>query len=298
MKKAIQIKEFVSMPLFYRKRPLNKNVFWPKISIITPSYNQGRFLERTILSILNQNYPNLELIVIDGGSNDDSIEIIKKYEEYIDYWVSEEDEGQSNALDKGFKKATGNIIGWQNSDDIYLNDAFHKIAEFFKNGHGVDVIYGNRLDIDENDDVIGRSIFTKFSLIVFKYEGISLGTQSTFWRKELFSKIGYLETDYRFAMDYEFFLRAAVKKIKFKHVPCYFGAMRRHNLSKTELFSGTLPHRKECEQIAEKYGKRKWLNFPMRTYSLLFRTINYFLQGDIDYVFGGFKRRVKDFINH
>ncbi|GAG62509.1 unnamed protein product [marine sediment metagenome] len=161
-----QIKEFVSKPLFDEKALLNKELSWPRISVITPSYNQGRFLEKTILSVLNQNYPNLEYIIIDGGSTDESINIIKKYENYIDYWVSEKDRGQADALNKGFKKATGDIIGWQNSDDIYLPSVFLKIAELFKQNPKIDIIYGNRFDIDEDNNIIGESIFTKFSRII------------------------------------------------------------------------------------------------------------------------------------
>ena len=108
-----EIKEFVSKPMFDKKVILNKDPYWPKISIVTPSYNQAEFLERTILSVLNQNYPNLEYIIIDGGSTDGSVEIIKNYEKYLAFWVSEPDNGQADAINKGFIKSTGEIVGWQ-----------------------------------------------------------------------------------------------------------------------------------------------------------------------------------------
>ena len=128
---AKEIKEFISKPLFDKSIILNKNTSYPKISIVTPSYNQTQFLERTILSVLNQNYPNLEYIIIDGGSTDESVEIIKKYEKYLYYWVSEKDKGQSAAINKGFRKSKGEILAWQNSDDIYFPGVFKYIAKLF-----------------------------------------------------------------------------------------------------------------------------------------------------------------------
>jgi glycosyltransferase involved in cell wall biosynthesis len=103
----------------------------PKISIVTPSFNQGRFIEKTILSVIEQDYPNLEYIIIDGGSTDESVEIIKKYEKHLAYWVSEPDRGQSHAINKGFERATGEIFGWLNSDDWYHPGALKALAEAF-----------------------------------------------------------------------------------------------------------------------------------------------------------------------
>src|SRR4051794_29425295 len=111
---------------------------YPKISVITPSFNQAPFLEETILSIINQDYPNLEYIVIDGGSTDKSVDIIRKYEEKITFWVSEKDNGQSEAINKGFEKATGDIVCWINSDDILLPHALIKVANFFYTNSKVD----------------------------------------------------------------------------------------------------------------------------------------------------------------
>ena len=144
-----EIRDFVSKPLFDEKIILNRDLAWPRISIVTPSFNQGRFLERTILSVLNQNYPNLEYIVMDGGSTDESVEIIKKYENYLAYWISEKDNGQSDAIKKGFQKSTGEILAWLNSDDIYLSGALRGVAGFFRDGKGTEVVYGNRYIIDE-----------------------------------------------------------------------------------------------------------------------------------------------------
>ena len=116
---------------------------FPKISIVTPSYNQAEFLERTILSVLNQDYPNLEYIIIDGGSTDGSVEIIKKYEKYLAYWVSEKDKGQSDAINKGFQKSTGDILAWLNSDDTYLSGTLFKVVKAFQENPNADLIFGN-----------------------------------------------------------------------------------------------------------------------------------------------------------
>ncbi len=116
---------------FLRQSPnlVSKDLTFPKLSIITPSFNQGKYLERTIRSVLNQQYPNLEYIIIDGGSTDESVSVIKKYERYLTYWVSEPDQGQVDALNKGFSQATGDWVSFQNSDDVYFPGTFHRFGE-------------------------------------------------------------------------------------------------------------------------------------------------------------------------
>lgn len=284
------LKGFIQKPGFKRHEPETSG---PKISIIVPSYNQGPFLERTILSILNQNYANTELLIIDGGSNDNTRDIIYKYEENINYWQSEKDNGQSDALNKGFLKAAGDIIGWQNSDDIYLPGAFHKAVEFFTNWPETDILYGNRLDINEEDEIIGKSIFTKFSYFNLKYEGILLGTQSAFFRKRILAEIGLLQADLHLAMDYEFFLRALLHNLNFRHVPFYLGAMRRHSLAKTEMFLGRPKHNEELNRIYLQHGRDRLLAGPLKACSMAMRSMNYILQGDMDYVLSGIKRRLR-----
>ncbi len=289
-----KIKEFISKPLFYDKILPNKDKSYSKISIVVPSFNSGKFIERTILSILNQNYPNLELIIIDGGSTDETLKTIKKYEKYIAYWVSEKDRGQSDGLNKGFSKSTGDIVSEQDADDIYLPETFHKIDQLFKANPDKDVIYGNRLNINLKDEIIGELKYIPFSSIVYRYDGMTIGPQSAFWKRDLFSKIGMYDTILHLAMDYDFFMRAALAKTKFKYVPYFFSAMRRHEESKTEIFLGTPLHQKECNGIDKKYGRKKWLNLPLKLYSLAYRTLYYFIQGDGDYVLKGFIRRFKN----
>jgi glycosyltransferase involved in cell wall biosynthesis len=149
-----KIKEFISKPLFDERIILNKDSSYPKISIVTPSYNQAQFLERTILSVLNQNYPNLEYIIVDGGSTDGSVEIIKKYEKYLAYWISKKDNGQADAINKGFQKSSGEILAWLNADDLYLPGTLLKVKKIFQKYRENNFIYGHSLLIDKEDNIM------------------------------------------------------------------------------------------------------------------------------------------------
>lgn len=206
---------------------------YPKISIVTPSFNQAIFLERTILSVVNQNYPNLEYIIIDGGSIDDSVEIIKKYEKYLAYWISEKDSGQSEAINKGFKKATGEIFAYLNSDDIYQSNTLNYIADFFNNNRLVDILYGQAILINENDLKIGFIPALPFRLKELLNGVFSIPQQSAFWRKHVFEKLlGFNENNHT-CMDGEFFARAAYHNFKFKKVNVVLASFRIHKNSKT-----------------------------------------------------------------
>lgn len=273
-----KIKEFISKPSFDGEVILDRNISYPKISIITPSYNQGEFLERTILSVLNQNYPNLEYIIIDGGSDDNSVEVIKKYEKYLYYWVSEKDKGQGDALNKGFLKATGEIIGWQNSDDIYLPNAFNKAVDMFERSDA-DVVFGDKFNINQEDKITRRFKFTSFCLISYWYCRMSLSNQSAFWRKELFSDIGMIDVNLSFIMDFDFFLRAGIKNKKFKHIESFLGAFRLHKNSKSSTFDRKII-KNEHRLIDKRYGKKEYLKIPLKTYSIIRDSFYYFIRGD------------------
>jgi len=228
-----KLKEFVSKPLFDEKIILNKDPNYPKISIVTPSYNQAEFLERTILSVLNQNYPNLEYIIIDGGSTDGSVEIIKKYEKYLSFWVSEKDEGQAYAINKGFKIATGDFLGWQNSDDLYIPSTFWNFVMHIKRKPKAEVIYGNKLCINDSDLVIRKQFYIRPSLFIYKNVGMTICNQSAFFRKKLLEYHGFLDEQLDFAMDHEFFLRLIINKVEMFHDSCLWGASRYHHSSKS-----------------------------------------------------------------
>lgn len=215
---------------------------WPKITIVTPNYNYGRFLEETIRSVLLQGYPNLEYIIIDGGSRDDSVAIIKKYEKWLSSWVSEKDRGQSHAINKGFLKATGAIVGWLNSDDLYLPQAFQSVALCFTRHPGIQLFYGKCRRIDMKSQVTGD---------IWKVEEFSLEghlvlnripQQSCFWSPQLFSRVGYLREDWDLIMDYEYWFRvAAVSPILF--IPEYWADFREHAQQKSGFFSDLVGER-------------------------------------------------------
>ena len=208
-------------------------MYYPKISIVTPSYNQAAFLERTILSVINQNYPNLEYIIIDGGSTDGSVEIIKKYEKHLTYWISEKDSGQSEAINKGFAKATGEIYAYLNSDDIYLGSTLETISNIFLKYPNVDLIYGNANLIDENDNKIGNCIALPFKIKEFMNGVFSIPQPSSFWRKNVFESIrGFNERKKSYLDDANFIL-LRMTKFKFLLINKVFSDFRFHLKSKT-----------------------------------------------------------------
>lgn len=181
----------------------------PLISIVTPNLNQGRFLENTINSVLNQNYPNLEYIIIDGGSNDNSIEIIKKYEHSISYWISESDHSMYEAIQKGFDKSSGDIMAWINSDDLYHPNSLFVISEIFSSFPEIKWLQGIPTWFDEN----GRCVmvdklrrWSKFDFYTGNYQWIQ--QESVFWRRDLWEKAGSkLDTSIRYAGDFELWMR-------------------------------------------------------------------------------------------
>lgn len=291
-----EIKEFVSRPLFDEKVILAEDPNYPKVSIVTPSYNQAKFVERTIFSVLNQNYPNLEYVIIDGGSTDGSVEIIKKYEKYLAYWISKPDKGQADAINKGFRMITGDILAWLNSDDIYLSNVFIKIAKYFKQNPNADVVYGNTIFIDSNDEIIGDLKFTKFSLKSYIFKGFGLHQPSAFWKKEAFDELEGVREHFNFCMDTDLFMRMAKAGKNFHFFNNYLSCFR---ITKTQK-SSVINHigLKERQQIIKELFdididydsfKLKFLNliYQMRRFLL------YLLQGDIDYILKVLLSKVK-----
>jgi glycosyltransferase involved in cell wall biosynthesis len=201
-----------------------------KISIITPSYNQGKYIEACIQSVINQNYPNLEYIIIDGGSNDETIDIIKKYDKYIHYWISEKDSGQSDAINKGLKRATGEIVAWLNSDDLYLPHTLSTVAEVFKKNPNVNLIYGDVINFWQQNrkEEYHTNYFEQYDFI----SRVSIHQPAVFWRRQLHEQIGYLDTSLYYLMDYDLWFRIFFSAQTLK-VNKPLAKFRMHNQSKT-----------------------------------------------------------------
>ncbi len=227
----------------------------PKISIITPSFNQGRFIEKTILSVLNQNYPNLEYIIIDGGSTDTSVEIIKKYESQLAYWVSEPDNGQSHALNKGFEKATGDILAYLNSDDWYEDNVFKYIAEcFIKNK--LHVLLGNCTILFQNPAIqsfVRKPINVSFeSLLQYWKINFCPPQPSVFFSKELLDKVGIIDESLNYGMDLDLWLRMA-QKSTFYYIDKNLSYYLIHDTSKSGFGDGFGNFVLEWKRVCRKY---------------------------------------------
>lgn len=245
----------------------------PTFSVVMPSFNQGKFIERSILSVLNQDYPNIELIIVDGGSTDETVEILERYAKHITYWVSEKDEGQSDALNKGFARATGELVGWLNSDDLYLPDAFRIAAAAFKSSPATSVIFGDWWMIDEFDSVTEVCPAFDFSNGHFVYEGFTHNAQAMFWTKQAQERFGLFDLRIDRNMDYDLILRLGLIEGEkgFFRIDQALGCFRRHAAQKTRGVDDIV--RTEHRMIADKLGyqdkfqligRGKWLFYRAR----------------------------------
>jgi len=208
-----------------------------KISIVTPSLNQGAFFTEMLESVRSQNYPNVEHIVVDGGSKDETLPLLhSKSGTGWDHlrWTSERDGGQAQALNKGFRQATGDIIGWLNSDDRYRPGCFEIAARIFSENPDVDVIYGDYTFIDESGNHLRVRREIAFNRLVLLHHHMNyIPTTATFFRRRIFDDGNWLDESLHYAMDHEFYLRLARKGYRIKHVPAVLADFRIHTASKT-----------------------------------------------------------------
>ncbi len=205
---------------------------YPLVSIVTPSFNHAVFLEETILSVLNQDYPNLEYILVDGGSTDGSLEIIQRYADRFAWWVSEPDAGQTDAINKGFARAKGEIFAWLNSDDTYLPHAISEAVEYLQQHPDVGMVYGAANFIDEQGRVLGKFPARQTDYCRLRQGYVHIPQQAAFFRAKLWHLVGPLDPSFYFAMDYDLWVRLA-RVAKIVYVPRVWANFRLHGSAKT-----------------------------------------------------------------
>lgn len=205
----------------------------PKISIVTPSFKQAGFIERTIKSVLDQNYPNLEYYVQDGGSQDGTDEILSRYADRLAGWESRPDNGQSEAINLGLAKTSGEIMAWLNSDDILFPGTLAYVASYFNRHPEVDVVYGHRILIDEDDKQIGRWMLPRHEDEVLSWADY-IPQETMFWRRRIWDKAGgQIDESFRFAMDWDLLIRFREVGARFARLPRFLGGFRIHMQQKT-----------------------------------------------------------------
>ena len=217
----------------------------PDISIVTCSYQQGRFLDATMRSVLDQRYVNVEYIVIDGGSKDNSIDIIERHAKQLAYYVSEPDDGQTAALIKGFEHSTAEIQGWLCSDDILLPGALKTVALFFESNPDIDAVYGDSLWIDSDGHYLRPKKEIGFNRFTFLFDHNYISQPSMFWRKRLYDKVNGLDASFNLAMDADLWERFS-RHTKIAHIPQYLSCMRYYPEQKTRALrpKGVIEDRK------------------------------------------------------
>jgi glycosyltransferase involved in cell wall biosynthesis len=266
---------------------------YPRITVVTPSYNQSPFIEATIRSILDQEYPNLEYIIVDGGSTDRSVDIINRYQKHLALCVSEGDTGPADALTKGFGHATGSILAYLNSDDLYLPGTLHHVAKAFQGGYA-DVVYGNTYWIDGEGRLLGERRQTALDRLGYLYGGYDLQQPATFWTREIYEKSGGIDPTYHFAFDMDLFCRFALQRARFRHINQFLASFRIHDKAKSSTQIDLC--RTELARLRSAH-----LSFPfdsfrarcIRSLARVQRTFRYTMQGDLLWLLGRIPDRVR-----
>lgn len=229
----------------------------PSITIVTPSYNQAAFLERTLRSVHEQNYPKIEHLVVDGGSTDGSVDIIRRYQDRLAWWVSEKDRGQSHAINKGLTRATGDVVGWLNSDDTLAPGALLRIGRIYAACPDVDLVYGNTCLIDADDRVLRRAVSFQVGRRALIRLNRNIWCQpGTTWRRALQDRIGVLDESLHFAMDGDLWIRAA-RAGRILFAPFHLGNLRLHGQTKSSTQFDKFA--RDQQELDRRYG-REWRN--------------------------------------
>jgi hypothetical protein len=255
----------------------------PRISIVVPSFNQGRFIGTTLQSIIDQQYPNLELIIVDGGSTDNTLSVIKQYEAYIAWWVSEPDSGQTAAINKGFMRSTGDIMAWINSDDLLATGALHQIADYFVKHPDTQAVYGDRILINEEGLEIWRWILPRHSSLILQWADF-VPQETLYWTRNAWNLVGArLDETFCFAMDWDFLLRLSATQVNIEHLPVFLGLFRVHQNQKTSSQMASLGQQ-EMQLI-----RRRELGYEPTKMQLRLNTLPYLLSAklhEVGFTFG------------
>ena len=273
----------------------------PTISIVTPSYGYGHFIEWTLRSVLLQSYPKLELIVMDGGSRDATVDIIRKYRPYLKHAESKKDKGQADAVVRGFKHSTGEIMAYLNSDDMLAPGALHFVAQYFQDHPEVDMLYSHRVIVDDDNKVTGHWILPEHNdWYMQRWDYIP--QETCFWRRSVYEQVGGIDRNYRFALDFDLFVRFMRGGARIRRVDRFLGAFRVHEVSKTSQLQEGIVH-PEVAKVWKKYkvrlsrwqempavGIREWIDVKSRQFAVSGKALPGALPGigyDFDRAWGG-----------
>jgi len=225
-------------------------VRYPKISVVTPSFNQGEYVEQTIRSVILQRYPNVEYVMMDGGSTDETTAILDRYGPHFAHVQSAPDAGQADAIKRGFERTSGEIMAYLNSDDLFAPDAFFAVAEFFDRNPGVDVVYSNRCAILSDNSVAWYWRLPPHNDFLMKRWDL-IPQETTFWRRGIYERVGGVDASFRFAMDYDLFAKF-MNAGRVRRSDRFHGAFREHPESKTSRLMETVG----AQEIARVWRER------------------------------------------